>query len=113
MNTTVTFRHLPSSDALKDHCEKKAEKLTKYLQEPIDLHVVLDLEKNRQVCEITVNSKHFRTHSREASQDMYSSIDLAFHKLETQLRRHKEKVKDHKATPSGKIATEGNYNLPA
>lgn len=113
MNTTVTFRHLPSSEALKDHCGKKAEKLSKYVQDPVDIHVVLEVEKNRQLCEITLNSKHFRPHSQEVSTDMYSSIDLAFHKLEAQLRRHKEKIKNHKAIATGKIVDPGNYSVPA
>lgn len=96
MNITVTFRKLPSSDSLRDHAKQKVGKYAKYLMEPVDIHVVLRVEKIRQIAEITVNSKNFRAHAEEDSQDMYTSIDKANTKIERQLRRHKEMVKDHK-----------------
>ena len=96
MNVTVTFRHLPSSDALRSHALDKVDKFKKYLNEPLDIHIVLAVEKIRQIAEITVNSKNYRTHAVEESQDMYTSIDKVVSKLETAIRRHKEKVKNHK-----------------
>ena len=96
MNVTVTFRHLPSSDAIRDHATDKVEKFKKYLMDPIDIHIVLRVEKIRQLAEITVNAKNYRIHATEESPDMYTSIDKVVSKLETQMRRHKEKVKDHK-----------------
>ena len=96
MNVTVTFRHLPSSDALRDHAEQKVSKFLKYVKDPVTIHIVFSVEKIRQICEITVNSKNFRTHALEESQDMYTSIDKVISKIETQLRKHKERVKNHK-----------------
>lgn len=96
MNVTVTFRHLPSSDALRDYAEEKAQKFSKYLLEPIDIHVILLVEKIRQIVEVNVQSKHFTAHAVEESQDMYTSIDNVTEKVEAQLRKHKEKIKHHK-----------------
>jgi len=96
MNVTVTFRNLPSSDTLRDYSEQKAKKFSKYLFEPVDIHIVLKVEKIRQIAEITITSKGFRTHGIEESQDMYTSIDKVQTKVERQLRRHKERVKNHK-----------------
>lgn len=96
MHTSVTFRHLPSSDALRNHVLDKVEKFKKYLLDPVDIHVVLSVEKIRQIAEITVSSKNYRTHAVEESQDMYTSIDKVVSKLERALRRHKERVKNHK-----------------
>lgn len=96
MNVTVTFRQLPSSDALRDHATDKVDKFKKYLIEPVDIHIVLRVEKIRQIAEITLNSKNYRAHAFEESPDMYTSIDKVASKLEKQLRRHKERVKNHK-----------------
>ncbi len=96
MNVTVTFRHMPASDALRTHAEEKAQKFLKYLIEPVDIHIVLKVEKIRQIAEINVQSKNFKAHAVEESQDMYSSIDKVMTKMEMQLRKHKERVKDHK-----------------
>ena len=96
MHVTVTFRHLPSSDALRDHAQEKVDKLKKYLIEPVDIHIVLRVEKIRQIAEVTLTSKSYRAHAVEESPDMYTSIDKVVTKMERQIRRHKERVKDHK-----------------
>lgn len=96
MNITVTFRKLPSSNALREHAEQKVIKHAKYLHEPVDIHIVLRVEKIRQIAEITVKAKNYRAHAIEESQDMYTSIDGANTKIERQLRKHKELIKNHK-----------------
>ncbi len=96
MNITVTFRRLPSSDALRDHAEQKCERFQKYVKNPIDIHIVLRVEKIRQIAEVTLNSKNYHIHAVEESPDMYTSIDKVVTKIESQLRKHKERVKAHK-----------------
>lgn len=99
MNIHVTFRHMPSSEALRDHAEEKVLKFKKYLVEPVEIHIVLSVEKIRQIAEININSKNYRAHAIEESQDMYTSIDKVCSKAFSQVRRHKERVKDHKTNP--------------
>jgi ribosome hibernation promoting factor len=104
MDINVTFRHMNPSDALKDYAESKFEKFKKYLHEPIEVHAVLQVQKIRQLAEVTVKAKHFRFHGMEESQDMYASIDLVAGKIERHLKKHKEKVKDHKSVASTRDA---------
>jgi len=111
MNTMVTFRHMPASDALRDHAEDKVQKFMKYVIEPVDIHIVLKVEKIRQIAEINVQSKNFTGHAVEESNDMYTSIDKVTSKMEQQLRRHKEKVKDHKVSSKAYEAIDST--LPA
>lgn len=96
MNITVTFRHIESTEAIKAHVEDKLEKFKKYLISPIDVHVILSVEKFRQKCEIILTSKHFRATAVETSENLYTSIDQAEYKLERQLKKHKEILKEHK-----------------
>ena len=100
MHITVTFRHMESSDALKQYAEEKTRRIEKYLEEPIEVHWVLSVEKIRHIAEATVVAKNITINAREETQDMYSAIDLAIDKLEKQVRRHKEKVKNHKHVES-------------
>ncbi len=111
MNVTVTFRRMPPSDALRSHAEDKGSKFMKYLIEPVDIHVVLKVEKIRQIAEISVQSKNFTAHAIEESHDMYTSIDKVASKMEEQLRRHKDRVKDHKI--NGKAHEAIDATLPA
>ena len=99
MNINVTFRHLPSSDALREHAKEKVEKFQKYLVEPVEVHFVLRVEKIRQIAEVNINSKNYSAHAIEESQDMYTSIDKVVSKAFAQVRRHKERVKNHKTDP--------------
>lgn len=96
MKITVTFRHLEATDAIKEHVKEKLEKFKKYLIRPIDVHVILSVEKIRQQCEIVMNARDFHAQSLDTDQDLYAAIDKAIHKLESQIRKHKEKIKDHK-----------------
>ncbi len=111
MNIHVTFRNLPASDALRDHATAKAKKIMKYLIDPVDIHIVFRVEKIRQVAEMTIQSKNFTCHALEASPDMYTSLDKVVLKIETQVRKHKEKVKNHKM--EGKTFKSLESSVPA
>lgn len=96
MHINITFRHMDSSDAIKDHAEERTEKLLKYLVEPVEVHWILSVEKIRHKAEATISAKDVNITAHEETQEMYASIDKVASMLEKQLRKHKEKVKNHK-----------------
>jgi putative sigma-54 modulation protein len=96
MDITVTFRHLESTDALRDYAREKVSRIKKYVGAPADVAVVLSLEKHRHQAEITLNTNGITVNARNVTEDMYAAIDLAVDKLERQVKKHKEKIKDHK-----------------
>lgn len=100
MQVTMTFRHMEQSDALKAYAEEKLERVTKYIDSPINVQVYFSVEKKiRHIVEIVINSKGVSTKASEATHDMYASIDAVIDKIERQLVRYKEKIKAHK--PNG------------
>lgn len=96
MHITVTFRHMDSSDALRIYAEEKTERFQKYLSEPIEVHWVLSVEKIRHIADAAITASGVTIKAQEATGDMYSAIDAVLDKLEQQVRKHKEKLKDHK-----------------
>ncbi len=98
MHIHTTFRHMEPSDAVKEYTESKLQKFSKYLHEPIEVHVVFQVQKLSQSAEVTVSAKNFRFHGVEESENLYASIDLVASKIERQLKKHKEKIKEHKST---------------
>ncbi|MEE9613377.1 MAG: ribosome-associated translation inhibitor RaiA [Thermodesulfobacteriota bacterium] len=96
MQVTFTFRHIGSSDAIKEYAEEKTERIRKYLADPIEVHWVLSVEKIRHIAEVTVVAKNLTVKAQEETQEMYSAIDKVIDKIEKQVRKHKEKVKGHK-----------------
>lgn len=99
MNTNVSFRHMESSPALRDYATGKLERIVgKYVHGKVDADVVMSVEKFWHIANFTLQIKNLTVKGQERSEDMYSSIDLALAKIEKQLRRHKDRLRDHKPT---------------
>lgn len=97
MQINITARHLKLTDAIDSYVRKKISKAAKFFDgDDVWVHVILFVEKNRQITEINfhVGKNTFRV--KEQSPDLYASIDLSIDKLEKQLRKQKEKTKIHR-----------------
>ncbi|MFQ5900471.1 MAG: ribosome hibernation-promoting factor, HPF/YfiA family [Thermodesulfobacteriota bacterium] len=105
MQVTVTFRHMESSNALRDYAKKKIEKIEKYLIKPIDVHFVMSVEKFRHIVEVTIHTNGVPIKGEGATEDMYSAIDLVIDRLEKQVKRYKERLKKHKSNIDHSIPT--------
>jgi putative sigma-54 modulation protein len=100
MQITTTFRHLEPSDALKSYAEEKLERIKKYIDEPMVAQVFMTVEKIRHCAEITLTAKGITIKASEETNDMYAAIDAVVDKIERQLRRYKERIKEHKPVPA-------------
>jgi len=96
MQITTTFRHLDPSDPLKSYAEEKLERVNKYIDEPVVAQVFMTVEKIRHCAEVTITAKGITIKASEETNDMYSAIDAVVDKIERQLRRYKERIKNHK-----------------
>lgn len=96
MQTSVTFKNLDPSDHLKSYVRNKLNKLDKLLDNPAEANVVLSVEKIRHIAEIKITGDRLNINCREKTNDMYSSIDMAMDKLEAQIKKNKQKIKNHR-----------------
>jgi putative sigma-54 modulation protein len=68
--------------------------------------VTVDMQKDQKWVEFLVQAEHkhdFVAH--DSHPDLLAAVDLVLDKLEAQLRRYKEKIQDHRRTPStGEVA---------
>jgi putative sigma-54 modulation protein len=94
MRITFTARHFKPSERLKEHAHKQVEKLKKYYDGILDIEIILDYIKQQQVAELVAKVYGNRLAVVEESEDMYKSIDLAVDKMERQLKRYKDKLRD-------------------
>lgn len=97
MNLTVKGRNITLTDALTAYAEEKIGRLARYLSDGAHCDVELSTEKNpsisdNQVAEATVYTKGPVIRAREASPDMYASIDLVADKLERQVKKYRGKL---------------------
>jgi putative sigma-54 modulation protein len=82
---------------MKAKAAAKVEKLSRYYERITWVDVVLDVEHERNTVEMSAGLNRGQTIVGKAeSPDMYAAIDLAIDKISRQLRKHKEKLKDHR-----------------
>ncbi|MBW2216029.1 MAG: HPF/RaiA family ribosome-associated protein, partial [Deltaproteobacteria bacterium] len=55
MDITVTFRHTDPIESLKTYAEEKISKINKYLDSPLDAHIVLSVEKFRHQADVSLS----------------------------------------------------------
>jgi putative sigma-54 modulation protein len=85
MDLSTTFRHLEPSDALRDYGHQKVSRLQKFLRQPMTARITLSVDKHEHQVEVQLTSGGQHFEAKEASTDMYASIDSAAHKLERQI----------------------------
>ena len=100
MHISVTFRQLEPSDALKNYVADRLKKFKRYLEGPFEAHVVLGLEKFRHLADITINSNGRIIKGRDENADMYAAIDLVVDKIDMQLRKYRQKLREVKGDRS-------------
>jgi putative sigma-54 modulation protein len=96
MQVNITFRHLDSTEALKAHARDKVQHIQRYIDRPTEAHVVLYVENLEHKADINLKAGPFLVRGHAKSNDMYASIDAAADKIERQLKKHKEKLNNHK-----------------
>lgn len=103
MRINVTFRHLDASDTLREYVEQRFKKIKKYVDGPMDVDVVLSVEKFRQAVQVMISGDGVRAAAKEEQNEMRAAIDLVSDKVEKQLKKYKEKIRNKRgAAPVSK-----------
>ena len=96
MQIHLTSRHLEITDDIRTYIEKRARKIEAIFNPVIDFQVVMEVEKNRHQTEITLATRKATFHAQSETHDVFSSLDDVMDKIEAQIRRHKERIKDRR-----------------
>jgi putative sigma-54 modulation protein len=96
MDITVTFRHMEPTESLRTYAEEKVSKIKKYMDFPVEAHIVLTVEKFRHVADVTLSVDGNRIKGVEETGDMYSAIDQVMDKIEKQVKKYRSKIRSRK-----------------
>ncbi|MFW2331548.1 MAG: ribosome hibernation-promoting factor, HPF/YfiA family [Nitrospinota bacterium] len=91
MQVTITGHNIEVTPALREYTEGKVSKVGKFLHNIIATHVILKVEKQDQIVEITIHVRGSDLHSASRASDMYAAIDATIDKLERQAKKVKGK----------------------
>jgi putative sigma-54 modulation protein len=96
MQLSVTFKNIEPSDHLKTYLQEKLDRLDKLLDNPAEANVALSVQKHRHIAEVNVSADRLTIIGKEETTDMYSAIDMVADKLEKQIKKGKQKIRDHR-----------------
>jgi putative sigma-54 modulation protein len=96
MKISVTFRNGEGENWQKVYAEERIEKLKKYLDMPSEAHIILSTEKFRNFAEINLSANGWNVNAKEEAKDMHLAVDQCISKIEKQLKKQREKIRDHK-----------------
>ncbi|MBW2609174.1 MAG: ribosome-associated translation inhibitor RaiA [Deltaproteobacteria bacterium] len=97
MDISVTFRHMEPSESLRSYAEEKVSKINKFLDFPIEAHIVLAVEKFRRMVDVTLSVNGTMIKAMEETEDMYSAIDQVMDKIEKQVKRYRSKTRKRRS----------------
>ncbi|MDR3671456.1 MAG: ribosome-associated translation inhibitor RaiA [Holophaga sp.] len=93
MKVIFTGRHVEVSDSLRASTQERLDKMTNYLDDIIDVHVIFSVEKHRHQAEITLKTRRSDFVACAETDDMYLSLSQALDKLEAQAHKQAGKQK--------------------
>ena len=97
MQISISGRHLHLSNEVQDYARSKVSKLTHFFNKIQTIEVVIAKEGLNYTVEIIVKPDHHESFvGRGCGPDVQACIDLSMDKLERQITKHKEKVRNHK-----------------
>lgn len=95
MQINLTGRHIEVTEAMKEYVDNKFSKLERHFDHINNVHVILNVEKLQQKAEATLHLNGGEVFANSEHTDMYAAIDSLVNKLDRQVLKHKEKLKNH------------------
>jgi len=102
MNVRIDYtdRHQQHPVTVKDYAVEKAEKLARFFDGVNHIQIVLDKERDKHSTEIIVSaSPNLRLAGHAVEASVLAAIDGAVEKLERQVKKAKERLRDHHRSP--------------
>jgi putative sigma-54 modulation protein len=95
-----TDRHQRHPPEVKDYAVEKAERLARFFNGVQHIEIVLDRQHDKHSAEMIVSAApNMRFVGHAAEESVLASIDSVMDKLERQVVKAKERLKDHRRSP--------------
>ncbi|HSY50674.1 MAG TPA: ribosome-associated translation inhibitor RaiA [Thermoanaerobaculia bacterium] len=103
MATTITGRHYEVTEKIRDLITRKLDKIIeKLFDRVIEVRVVLQVEKYRNICEVHVTGKeHVVKAVQESDESMQDAINRALDHVKRQAQKNRSTIRDHHRKDGG------------
>jgi putative sigma-54 modulation protein len=101
VQTSISARHGHLSATTQARITEKVEKLSRYFDRLTAVHVTVDLEhRESPLVELCVSVEHAEPLvAADQGANITAALDKALHKIEQQIRRHKDKRTERRKPP--------------
>ncbi len=96
MQLSISGHHLDITEAIKQHSIEKLSKIKHHFDHLININMVLGVDKDVQKAEATIHVSGADLFAKAESDNLYVSIDQMVNKLDSQIKKHKEKLNNHR-----------------
>lgn len=101
VNVGIACKHGQLGANQQEYIKNKAEKLLTYFERVTQIQVTVSFDNGRENgrvrVEILVDAEHKHNFvANDEGEDVTPTFDLALHKMETQIKKYKEKIQDHR-----------------
>ena len=95
MQLSISARHGHLGSSTQEKIKEKVERVKRFFDRVSAIDVTVDLENREAVgVEIRVSAEHTADFvASESAGELFAALDAVVHKLEQQLRKHKEKIR--------------------
>ena len=94
MSINFTAQHTNITPGMKKYCERRLKSLEKLFGHEIDANIILSVEKYRHKAEVNVRTRRTALNAVEETQDMQSSLGLAFDNIAKRAKKEREKLEN-------------------
>lgn len=84
-----TGHNIEITSPIRDYVSKKFKKFKRHSDAITSVHVILQVDKLRQIAEAKIHVPGTEVYAQSESDDMYKTIDILVDKLIRQLDKHK------------------------
>ena len=100
MKVIISGRHLEVTEPIKKYAKEKIGRVKKYFENIIEIDITLSVEHSKtegdiHKVDVLLFGNGTKIKVNMEDKDLYAAIDKATDILERQVRKHKEKLKDH------------------
>jgi len=94
MKVTISLLHLDHTESIDKRIQEKSEKLAKYFNGNIHCKWTCWVKEGNHYAEIDISGPTFSYHAKADSDSLYKTLDKVVHKMDRQLSKKRDKLKN-------------------
>lgn len=92
---SITGRNIHVTESMKQYVMEKIAKIERFSPRAIDAVVTMDIQRFQHHVTIILRFDHVKVKAEATTEDMYTSIDVAVQRIESQLSKYRDKLHAH------------------